>query len=149
MDCRHSAQNVGTVVTTVILLFYSGVAFQFPAHPSPEKCLPFYFLMRSDWRVLRFISALWASVIRDYAPYPSLFHKHVSHQISISPAKVWQGSLWWPVLVTLRSHDKCGGGGVECAHELGMTSPVHSTLRVLHVPPKGNLPDKWPPRGGR
>lgn len=95
-------------------------------------------LMRSDWGILRFISALWASVIRDYAPDPSLFQRDVSHRISISPARGWEGSGWRPVLVTLEYHDECGveEGQIWDAHELEMTSVVHSTLAILPVSPQ-------------
>lgn len=65
-------------------------------------------MMRSDWRILRFISALWAGVIRDYAPYPSPFHRHVNHRISISLVRGWEGSGWRPLLVTLGFHDGWG-----------------------------------------
>lgn len=95
-------------------------------------------LMRSDWGILRFISTLWASVIRDYAPYPSLSHRHVSHRISISPVRGWEGSGWRPVLVTLEYHDEWGveEGQIWDAHELEMTSVVHSTLAVPPVSPQ-------------
>lgn len=95
-------------------------------------------VMRSDWRILRFISALWAGVIRDYAPYPSLFHRHVNHRISISLLRGWEGSGWRPLLVTLGFHDRWGrwrGGQILDAHELGMTSVVRSTLATLPVSP--------------
>lgn len=46
-------------------------------------------VMGSDWRILRFISTLWAGVIRDYAPYPSPLCRHVNRRISISPVRGW------------------------------------------------------------
>lgn len=65
-------------------------------------------MMRSDWRILRFISTLRASVIRDYAPYPSMSHWHISQRISISLLRGWEGSDWRPLLVTLGFHDGWG-----------------------------------------
>lgn len=100
-------------------------------------------VMRSDWRILGFISALWAGVIRDYAPYPSPFQWHVNLPNFNFPNREEGTALAadpcsrpWGFTMDGGGGGEGGGGGrgqIRDAHELGMTSAVRSTLAVSAV----------------
>lgn len=108
-------------------------------------------LMRSDWGILRFISTRWASVIRDYAPYPSLLHWHVSlpnfNFLHERMGRLWLATRACDPGVSQWIDRKGEEGQIRDAHELGMNSAVHSTLAVPPVSLQSIFLDKRQSRG--
>lgn len=107
--------------------------------------------MRGDDTILRFISVLGAWVIRDYIPYPSPVHQHINHPISISLMRGWEGSAWWPLLVTLGFRmDRGGGAGTDtgCSWIMDDFSRAFNFGQPVYIATE-NLPDKWPSKRGK
>lgn len=107
--------------------------------------------MSGDERFFGFISVLGAWVIRDYIPYPSPVHQHINHPISISLMRGWEGSAWWPLLVTLGFRmDRGGGAGTDtgCSWIMDDFSRAVNFGRPVYIATE-NLPDKWPSKRGK
>lgn len=107
--------------------------------------------MRGDERFFGFISVLGARVIRDYIPYPSPVHQHINHPISISLMRGWEGSAWWPLLVTLGFRmDRGGAAGTDtgCSWIMDDFSRAVNFGRPVYIATE-NLPDKWPSKRGK